>query len=620
MELLRAADLLHFQVRRRGEAGGAASATEVLALDFAARALLAKSKARVRRSHAFEEVLGFQPDGEDASLLRLRVRAASGDGAGGGECCRYAFAFQSPAERRTFCRLLQRALDGEWALGDAPDLAAALHREVLCRGRIMKRSAKPGGWKRIYAAVVRGKMLRFDDGDGDAPTHEVRSCVSLAGARVSIEGEDAFDVVAGDRRVALRCGRRVYRDQWLVAFAQAIREAGEEDVVEGERGRGERVLGEESCAGGEGGGRGERAGLRLFPPSPGGGGSGGDESSALGMSAHSFLSFSVGAGAEAAPRLLHVDARAGALEVVHKGAVERRVGIADVRAIERVGGAAEGGERARGEEGFEGEVRVAVRTGDGWEGAFAFQAVKELVWFMAVMADLRTTGRYDDRHWGLERRVVLRKGQLLERRRGGGLRGRFAVLVRGKLFLFRGEGSRLPLSTVWLRGAEVRYDGERTIEIFRGGRSASGSGEAASGIAFLSAASAEEAGEWHEAVSKEVVTEESMGSLSGEEQEARRDGGVDAVGRGGGGGEEGLRTPVRSGEADGGARTRRGTWTEYEGFTPAHTRTGLREEVTGEGSKGFDQIVTLEEAFEFWGVGRGRVGGWGGTDGGVESM
>ena len=70
---------------------------------------------------------------------------------------------------------------------------------MLGRGRIMKRSAKPGGWKR-HAAVVRGKMLRFDDGDGDAPTHEVRSCVSLAGARVSIEGEDAFDVVAGDRR------------------------------------------------------------------------------------------------------------------------------------------------------------------------------------------------------------------------------------------------------------------------------------------------------------------------------------------------------------------------------------------------------------------------------------
>ena len=611
MELLRAADLLHFQVRRRGEAGGAASATEVLALDFAARALLAKSKARVRRSHAFEEVLGFQPDGEDASLLRLRVRAA-----GSGECCRYAFAFQSPAERRTFCRLLQRVLDGEWALGDAPDLAAALHREVLCRGRIMKRSAKPGGWKRIYAAVVRGKMLRFDDGDGDAPTHEVRSCVSLAGARVSIEGEDAFDVVAGDRRVALRCGRRAYRDQWLVAFAQAIREAGEE-AAEGERGRGERVFGGERCAGGEGGGRGERAGLRLFPPSPGGGGSGSDESSALGMSAHSFLSFSVGAGAEAAPRLLHVDARAGALEVVHKGAVERRVGIADVRAIERVGGADGGGERARGEEGFEGEVRVVVRTRDGWEGAFAFQAVKELVWFMAVMADLRTTGRYDDRHWGLERRVVLRKGQLLERRRGGGSRARFAVLVRGKLFLFRGEGSRLPLSTVWLRGAEVRYDGERTIEIARGGRSASGRGEAASGIAFLRAASAQEAGEWHEAVSKEVVKVERMGSFSGEEQEARRDGDDDADCRGGGGGEGGLRTPVRSGETEGGARTRRGTWTEYEGFTPAHTRTGLREEVTGEGSKGFDQIVTLEEVFAFWGVERGRVGG---TDGGVELM
>ena len=41
---------------------------------------------------------------------------------------------------------------------------------------------------------------------------------------------------------------------------------------------------------------------------------------------------------------------------------------------------------------------------------------------------------------------------------------------------------------------------------------------------------------------------------------------------------------------------------KYPEYVPARERVGLKEEITGMGSLGFDQIVTKDEAFQFWGL------------------
>ena len=68
-------------------------------------------------------------------------------------------------------------------------------------------------------------------------------------------------------------------------------------------------------------------------------------------------------------------------------------------------------------------------------------------------------------------------------------------------------------------------------------------------------------------------------------------------------GEGGNDSDLEEGAAgEGEKRTRRGTWTMYDGYTPTHMRVGQKGEITGEESMGFDEIVKKEQAFDFWGV------------------
>ena len=621
---------------------------KVLGLDFANRTFSVKFKGSTKHAHPFDDVVGFQTDVVDPKLLQVFMRHGQN-----GVKYRYEFFMQTPTERRTVCHLLQRVLDRAWLLNEAADLdetaegsVAALSRQVLCRGRIMKRS-KSGKWKLIYVAVVDGKMLRFCN---DSVESKVRTCLSLAGARISIEAEDAFDIITGNRRVILRCDQRAYRDQWLVAFSRAI-EAVQNKEANANKG---------ASLGSGGGGSLNAAPGGMLAPSPMGpgegppsstknssapdrpaSGAGGHGKGRLGLSAHFFLNFSVtkavvGSRAQGEARLLHLDVEERTLEVVNKEMVKKVHKVDDIQGTEL----GEPDESRAGE-----RLLVSVRGGKDY--AFDFQSIEELECFLTVLGDLQT-GEYK----GIIRfpRQIMCKGRVEKRGLSGTFFPRFAVLVPGKIFLMRSKDSYFPLSTLCLNGAEVRYDGDRTIEVE----------QAAVKLHALRAASPEDAFTWYEAIAKsraraesaaaqqteaaeaaeetnvegaeeaeaeeyeeeeveefvveeeeeEVVYEEEEEEVVYEEEEAEEGGELaavlqkrastaNAVAEGEGGNDSDLEEGA-AGEGE--KRTRRGTWTMYDGYTPTHMRVGQKGEITGEESMGFDEIVKKEQAFDFWGV------------------